>query len=282
MILYASAQMIYFAIILIAPMIHVARKNINIKSTLSLALVLLVCFGTSQSVHEPNKEPNRFNRFYNGLGWTELNSSSWPGRDFVQRHRYFYSNIYDPKIIENKNYISYLMGTSFWPTGQALAEQAWGPSTPPEQVQFLRLQYSEILSRGEFKNYFSYLIYNPNLLYRFFVNSFAMAWSSDYSIKYLRKPIGVENSVSRFVNEASIALSQNSGKVMIIILIMGILCVKSSWIVISFIFFLLSPVAVAIGDGFYEYEKHLLRFFMFKPFFVYISYNNWSRLRKGS
>ncbi len=284
MVVYGKAQMIYLAPIALVLMISVFRQNKTMRPISFLVLFIAVCAAASQSRHVDNKAPNQFNRFYNGLGWTELNSRLWPGSTFNDRHHYFYKNLNEQRRLETGDPILRLMGTSYWPTGSELAKEAWGPTTPPEQAEALRAQFSNILSRGELQNYFMHLVEHPRLVANFIVNSFAMAWSSDYSLAYIRKDDSDRIFESKYAEEAGLLISRNLGKTILISALLGLCLVKALWAKSTFALFLLAPLSVAVGDGFYEYEKHLVSFFIFVPYLFYLfsnSGNVLSRLQRS-
>lgn len=251
-LIFAKAQMLIVAPFLFLILVkHLLAKCYPRRlQALSMTIILLSCLASvSVKAISDASTANAYNRLYNGVGWSVLNVKDWPAEEFGARHRYFYQNISgeaDNIVKEPYRFPdATLIGTSFQPTGNAILA-----SEVPFQVSALTRDLS-------FKKFLT-ILKNDDVLASYLVNVATVTIQSDYRLCYLRL-----EKVSHSMCKDQITFSFGFvyfGSLCIMI----VLCVFYRNI-IPVLFLLSLPLACVLGDGFYEYEKHMVAYFMLLP-----------------
>jgi hypothetical protein len=283
-IIYSKQQMIFAAPMFMFLLFFGAageRKNLRFASSL---FVLLLASAFTISLHPDNKEPNQYNRYFNGIGWALLNSYSWPADDFNERHAYFYEN---QDVLQsglpNLPYRDFL-GTSFWPTGDLAKQVAiftlidnyatYGRKSKwltEKDGLYLREKYSKMIGLGSYTSYLHLFLKNPSIVLRLIKDAYLTTVKSNYSIIYLRLPLSINNRAIIVIQRVQSLLCRYLGFIFIgTILLLYI--IKPSWpsfVAVSWM--ALTPLVTVAGDGFYEFEKHMVSYMMLIPFLVAVS-----------
>jgi hypothetical protein len=205
--------------------------------------------------HQKVLQANNYNRFFNGVGWVLQGVSDWSANSFMERHRYFYlhqANLREAsRGFEPVKGVD-LLGTSHWPTGEAIMDDA----DPLLRDQITRQAMS-------FQGFFWFFLEYPEVLVSWVISGAKIAITSDYGLKYLsQNPVGTVRG----------AVSLYFGWVWLAAICVGlVLCAQGrSWLPLLWLF--ASPYVVIFGDGFYEFEKHFVAFLMVMPFVLYVQY----------
>jgi len=193
-------------------------------------------------------QPNSYNRIFNGLGWADLEVSSWPVESFFERQDYFQEEIYtgirgdDACSPQGYN----LMGTSYWPMGRKILDAEAGM---PKDVR-------EFVTSLGFRDYFACLFDMKNPM-NTISQVYAVSWISDYSLDYI---VGI--NASRLGDGWRLAFSAVTDVLVPLAVALCVLLglvVRSGNAIIGSVYLVIgSPVFVFIGDGFYEFERHML------------------------
>lgn len=217
-----------------------------------------------------NKIPNIYNRFYNGVGWSIMNSHAWPGREFGERNKYFYAHRDSilKEIDAKYEGIPYreLLGTAFWPTGEQLLIKLQSEKTPPEE----RKMAGAVIAQGAINSYALYVINNPRLLVQVMKNTYLMVVKSNYNLEYIQAPPVVNVGIFKLLRDVKKWLCANGGLIFFAAIFSGMV-IGFRWpSFLMGLYVLLLPLFVVVGDGFYEFEKHLSPYMILTPAFVFM------------
>jgi len=255
-LIFAKAQMLVVAPFMFLILLRYLRANYFPRwiSVLSIAIISLACLATILAkTLSGAATANDYNRLYNGVGWSALAVQNWPAKDFQSRQKYFYNSIYgdvqdipeEATLFPDKN----LIGTSFWPTGVAILDNA-----TPSEAAALRSD----ISAKQLLN----LLANGSVLRAYLSNVAVVTMQSDYQLSYLRVKQSSPFDKTRSVID-QIALK--FGILYIVFLgLISFLCITYRNI-LPFFFLAALPLFCTIGDGFYEYEKHMVAYYMLLP-----------------
>lgn len=193
---------------------------------------------------------NSYNRFFNGIGWSVQNVAQWPATSFLDRQLFFQKNKEDlQKMSNHLEPIAdeKLMGTSVWPDGMSFFVRSGIVNKPEIFQQFGLSAFAKIMVTG------------PSVLLRLVTQPLKVAFFSDYNLD----DISSSNSSAGFLY----FLKRNLAKVYGIIFflqLLFILCPNRKPTLQSLLvcaLYLILPVAVIFGDGYVEFEKHMIPFF---------------------
>lgn len=255
LVIYTKAQMIvFFPLLLGLTLLKNTRKPLPSKKRLIGALFLLVSLGANITAKSSDVTANAFNRAYNGIGWAVLDVASWPASNFNQRHAFFYAN---RKILKAHQDVQLqaqidLVGTSFWPTGKEIME----------------LKGKSYLNTHITLRSFSEMLLSNGVLKRYLISTYAVALKSDYSLDYLQQQPS-KNADQQFKPRQTITRSFGFIYFLLSIAFAATLHGRWTWVIIPYIIAL--PLVVVLGDGFYEFEKHMIPFFIMLPFLASIA-----------
>lgn len=267
-ILLCKAQMLYFlpltVFILLSPTTNRTTPRVRSRIAAS-ALLVTVCM--SYQVHLSNtggmSAVNNFNRAYNGIGWALQSSASWPASTFEERLAYFQEN----RPLLQKRTMKFeadatmpLLGESYWPTGVQISSERWTPGTTAARVQ----QIKEALERGRPSRYLRDVVTHATIAKYLLSNTIAMAWRSDYSLRHLRPDINKRATGPMLATLAEPAFQLAC----ITLLTLFALRPNKSSLFATLYFCIGAPLFVVLGDGYYEFEKHLAPFIMLLPAIV--------------
>jgi hypothetical protein len=203
---------------------------------------------------------NAYNRLFNGIGWTLQEVQSWPVNSFTQRLDYFYSHQKTLQApLQNTELYSgqALWGTSYWPTGLALLTSGNDP-----QWQ----QIKALLTPITFAKYF---YHHPQWIVQYLTSTAAVFVSSDYSLRYLKIKSNHSQSNASQIQSALLLLNDvllASCAILYCLLMIRVALSRTRFgRLVAIATLLFSPLAIVLGDGYFEYEKHMMSFFMCMP-----------------
>lgn len=240
--LLTKSQAIFFAPILLIFLWPVWGAGRGLRFAGLSLLTVLVCAYAFLSAHGT---PNGYNRIYNGLGWSVMQASDWPGRDFIARRDHFQAQpdtAWEPIRQACSPPGHALMGTSYWPTGSAFM-------TAPEGSETEMKAHIEGLDFGA---YFACLgeVGQPVTIALEVAELYLL---SDYALAYILPVDGPA------VNAASAALLSYGG--LIFVALSGVLLVwaRNGKVTLALLYLAAgTPYFVFVGDGFFEFEKHVI------------------------
>ncbi|MDY3521105.1 hypothetical protein PG614_06580 [Riemerella anatipestifer] len=198
--------------------------------------------------------PNDYNRFYNGIGYSVQNVEDWPVYDFKKRIEYFSKNQHSLQVKSNQyfdNDIAFFAGSSFWPTGDNIKNN---------KTQEL------VFSKMDKKNYLKTILNHNFLIYKIPKSSLITAFYSDYSMLYLKqnKDKDIFYKIQKYFSEFFF--------VFFLLLMLITCCIHFNFKTILFVLvtIITIPSFVVGGDGYFEFEKHLMPFLILVPFYIKI------------
>lgn len=260
-IVYSKIQMI-----IVAPIFAVALwMCVGARLRKPSSIVALVCLAaatvlSANSVHSQNKDPNSFNRLYNGVGWSLLDSWKWPATEFKGRHTYYYENREslqpDAGSLPNPE----LLGASYWPTGLDMRRAATD--------DLGRARYARVVTEGREPTYIGHLLRNPHAAALLVSNTYLTTVLSDYATRYVRSDPLVPGAVSRMLQHAREAILRYFGALCAVAIILWCVVQRTWTAVLTAACVALIPMLVVMGDGFFEFEKHMVPYLMLMPLFV--------------
>jgi hypothetical protein len=177
-----------------------------------------------------------------------MSVEDWPSHDFSSRKQFFENNREQLDLKNAENIppgLSSHMGTSYWPDGYLL------------QKNLNREDWEIFATSHNFKKYLE-LVSNPKILGRLVVATYRVFLSSDYRLNYLR-------------SDGTTALKRdyilkNFGWVFLATCIAFAAFYRGPYLLHTVALGMAAlPIAVVIGDGFYEFEKHMVAYFILLP-----------------
>lgn len=266
-IIYAKQQMLFVAPIMVLLLfrnmwLHGGANPRLWASLLGIVFVCVTIFGA----HPENRAPNQYNRYFNGIGWSLLQSANWPAQRFDQRHPYFYKyqqQLQMPLSVTLPQY-SYL-GTSYLPTASTLLDATkhpWNTEAQKEQAQNL---YEQLIAQGNLDVYMVTLVQHPAVLWQLIKNTYLTAVRSDYIVDYTRSAVRLAPAVAQVLTAAQTQIARIFGWIFVVTLVLALLCRRSLFSSTITVWMLLAPLVVVAGDGYFEFEKHMTAFFVFLP-----------------
>jgi hypothetical protein len=264
--------MVFLSPILIMLLIFHSMKIKNKKQILiSISLVLFVTLATLNSKHSSNQYPNQYNRYYNGLGWALMNAHSWPVNTFNERINYFYTHQNELKSTLSQDLDQELMETSYWPTGDRLFKEEKSKVSAHELHK--KKSIDTVIHAGAIIPYLSYFIHHPVFTFQFLKNTYLIVLKSDYSLEYLRTDVFMTSHFMKALQKTRFFLLGHIGLISAAFLLILVLSTATLQMTLISLGFALMPILVALGDGYYEFEKHLAPFLMLIPFIVSVALN---------
>jgi hypothetical protein len=281
MILSKEQMAVFAPMFLIVMWLYLPRTRRNLLRTAAVGAVFaggVVVMAHESSVFQLSTS-NSFDRTYNGLGFAMGGVASWPTNSNYPTIEY---PLKHPSVIPRTSCSAIptqaqaYLGTTYYPTGNALYDTAYGPDGTAAE----RTTYTDLLQDASLKNYATYLVNCPTLLPKLAYNAVAEAVKVGYDVLYIRRipkhlapPFSVFNSVHNWV-------LRYLGWIVAISLLSLLAVARGLWrralLVLSYMAISLS---VVVGDGFLEYEKHLLTTFMLLPFVWFFAREEWGLRR---
>jgi hypothetical protein len=198
--------------------------------------------------------PNAYNRLFNGVGWSMQEVDQWPANQFISRLEFFsrhqnelQQSTNSTELVKDIN----LWGTSYWPTGLELFTSGNDP------------RWEKITEAISLKKFLAFFYHHPKVTWTYLRNITGIFIQSDYSISYLQdvKP----NSISIGLSAVNRFCMQHLSW-LYCFLLATYLYTKRNWgLVLGTPILLLAPFFVVLGDGFFEFEKHMMPFFISLP-----------------
>lgn len=216
--------------------------------------------------HPENKAPNQYNRYFNGVGWSLLQSSNWPAQRFEERHPYFYQHQQQlktlfPATLPHYNYL----GTSYLPTASTLLDAARSPEGTEAQKKQAQDLFDQLVAQGRPDVYLLTLVQHPVILWQLVKNTYRTVVRSNYAVDYTRSGLHLTPAVAQVLVNAQTQLARVFGWIFVVTLLLALLYRRSLFSAAIVVWMLLAPLAVVAGDGYFEFEKHMTAFFVFLP-----------------
>lgn len=218
-----------------------------------LGAVIVVALGFNAVKAHHYSGQNAYNRIYAGLGWTALDAAHWPPVEFFARRDYLYAQRQsDPDMLVTQCAPDdeALLGTSYWPTANAIVTGRLPVSAQARaDVQNLGLRDFIACARE---------IGHP---LRTLGQIYAITIRSDYNLAYLRSVPPPRPLVA--VADLRNALLRWAAPLFLAFAVIAALTLRSRFFALSAAYIVvLSPLFVFVGDGFYEFEKHMMLNYM--------------------
>ncbi len=266
-IIYAKQQMIFVAPIIILLLLRNLwlYGSVNLRVWASLLCIVLIS-ATTLGVHSENRAPNQYNRYFNGVGWSILQSAHWPAHRFDERHPYFYKHQQQlmaslPVTLPQYSYL----GTSYLPTASTILDVARHSEHTEAQKEEAQTLYDQLIAQGRLGNYLVTLAQHPAVVWQLIKNTYLTAVRSNYIVAYTRSAVRLAPAAAEALAVAQAQLAHVFGWIFIATLLLALVCNKSRFSAIITAWMLLAPLAVVAGDGYFEFEKHMTAFFLFLP-----------------
>ncbi len=266
LLLYAKAQMVFLLPILAALLardIAASAESVRRRVRAAVAVWLMLA---AVSVGYPQiggrALANSYNRFFNGIGWALQDVRAWPATTFSARHDYFgiHRQVLQQATVGLEPFENMpLFGTSFWPEGVTIYPRYGYSRLTSDDFAGFPGAVRDAMSLRSFTGLLSAC---PDCLFKYLVNTYSIAWCSDYNLAYIRQ-LGDEH---RFYESCRRWLLRHAALVGLVIFLVGLWKTRSNRWRLALLYFVLgSPLFVVLGDGFYEFEKHLLPFVILAP-----------------
>lgn len=228
-------------VLLVAGALHLWRLK---AITWQMGLIaLLAAMSAAKGVHQ-HEQFNAFNRVQNGLAYSVSGVSHWASRDHEARQ------------LEAKQRVS-------WQSGRELGlpddlRASWGGGFWPDGVAASDAARAEASHTGKVGTYLSILWMHPSALGMLIKESYLTAAQADFTMAYIYMRHGqLEPAPASSGWQALMAhlgwLYWLAAGTCALAFWQRNLCVGALTAVI-----LISPLFVVLGDGYYEFEKHLL------------------------
>lgn len=203
---------------------------------------------------------NSYNRFFNGIGWSVQNVAQWPASSSLDRKIFFRQN--KAALQKMSNHLEpftneKLMGTSVWPDGMSFFIRSGIVNKP------------EIIHQFGLSAVIRVMVTDPGVLLKLVTQPLKVTFISDYNL----------DDASSGSSSAGFLyfLKRNLAKVYGIIFFLQLLFILGpnrkptlqSLLVCAL--YLILPVAIIFGDGYIEFEKHMIPFFASGPLYYLLA-----------
>ncbi|WP_099558156.1 hypothetical protein [Hartmannibacter diazotrophicus] len=257
-ILYSKAQMIFLVPFMIYAYVRCVRLPLPRKWMDAAVILVFLVAPSAVQLYKASQygltEPNAYNRVYNGFGWTLQGVADWPVHEFRSRKGYFDEHKAELQArTEFKSLFpdSKLAGTSYWPTGAAIRDDAGEEDVPALDKSRLRESFIALATNG------------PSHLH-WVRTALELAYTSDYSLDYTRSLSPLAKSGPLSYESVSAAILANLGFVFLAFAVLTVLIARRfDLLLLAGYIAAGAPMFTVTGDGFFEYEKHLLPVMIF-------------------
>jgi hypothetical protein len=255
MLAFSKSQMILLVPVLLYLLLPACKRiGATTRYRMAAALIILLAAIAVNAAKFGSVVPNQYNRLFNGVGWASLGVSDWPAQEFSSRLNYFYDHratLEPPPGTAVPPMPAGLLGTSYWPTGVEILENG--------------AQYEDVSAvLASLKpSYFARVLIAKSVFANLFVTALRLSVSSDYSVQYLQVPT-VGFRFSGIVAGRDFLL-RHFGLVYLGCLVACVVILRGWDRLIGVTCLVAMPLVIAIGDGFYEFEKHFAAYFMCLP-----------------
>lgn len=269
-VLLAKVQMIIMAPFLLGFILFYGDMNKDRKKVLfTCMLIILASFLSMKREAWVSVYDNVYNRYYNGIGWSKSDVYQWPVHDFNARRSYFEKNqaFFQQKTAPFENNPNRpLLGTSYWPTGHKLATISQGLTNTSEQKK----EFQDIVDQGKLTNFIGFFIAHPLFLGQYLKNIYLTTMVSDYRLNYLRTQSSLSVLPKEIVRLDDFALTRIGYIYFIFAFVVIAIRPNFKKGMLAAYIFLGAPIVCVMGDGFFEFEKHMEAYFMLLPALSYL------------
>ncbi len=182
---------------------------------------------------------NAYNRLFNGLAYTEARVSDWPARDWEAREALAGERVGPPPPGLLAPALEPLWGTSFWPAALSLTEAERARAVAAGRAGALARRFAD----------------DPGRLAGLAREATLTAIGADYRLCYLRADRCATPRAPRAALGAAGLAFAAAPALAALALLRGRGATALAWAAIA-----AAPTAIALADGFYEFEKHLVLF----------------------
>lgn len=283
LLLFTKAQAIFFLPLLLLPFLpRLLGPQRNVKMVAAGACVTFILSSAATivmvSVIGQLALANSYNRFFNGIGWSLQGVANWPAKTFNDRHAFYYSN--KQNLIVTTNGLEpiidrSLYGTSWGPDGERLFNKDKVNATEENKIA-----WASIKNRISYYGFFNFFVEHPDAISAYLKSVYWVALSSDYSVNYLRASNEDGNAIRKMIRSTSNLIMENFGLIFATAGFVALIFAPSLVFRICVLYYFLgSPLFVVIGDGYYEFEKHVIPYFMLMPSFIIaiLFFSRWSQ-----
>jgi hypothetical protein len=255
MLAFSKSQMILLVPLLLYLLLPACKRmGASPRYRMGAALVILLAAIAVNTVKFDSIVPNQYNRLFNGVGWASLGVSDWPAHEFNSRLSFFYDHratLLPPPGTALPPLPPGLLGTSYWPTGREILEKG----APYDDIGALLATLKP--------SYFWRVLLSKAVFTDLFVTAMRLSVSSDYALRYLQG----DTQGFRFSSlvAARDFLLRHFGLVYLGCLVACLVILRGREKLIGVMCLMAMPLAIVIGDGFYEFEKHFAAYFMCLP-----------------
>lgn len=235
---------------------------------MTVSALIVSLFSLWRWDHTTMNTPNVYDRFYNGIGMALQDVGDWPIQKYPERHHYFSLNqerlqamtqAYETDLSRP------LMGTSYY---------SWGYDMRRDLIkQGREAAFAQVLAPGSLANMMGWFLRHPQLWPKLATQVAKVTFKSDYRLKYMEGPLSLPGldlvrKVLRFWGGA------------VVLGAVALIAVLRRRIQIPLIYLVSLPAAVWLGSGFFEFEKHIVPYWMLLPLLIGVTYSdNWGRRR---
>jgi len=257
LLILVKAQLVLLAPVVLYTIIFygIRLKASSAKIFCATAMLVLAVVGSLYQKHmQADGIANAYNRLFNGIGWSMQEVHAWPANRFGERLKYFSNHQF--QLQEKTNAVELfpnltLWGTSYWPTGLELLTSG----------NDLRWQQIEEKLKPTF--FLKFIYKHPDVLAQYFQNGVLIFITSNYAF-------GALQEIQPSMIGAQLAAINHYGLQTIIwiyaLLLIYFLITRTGFgRILVMTIFLGVPFAVILGDGFFEFEKHLMPYFLTLP-----------------
>lgn len=207
---------------------------------------------------------NAYNRFFNGIGWSLQGVADWPGKTVSDKNQFFNAN--SKSIQDITKYLEpleerRLLGTFFWPEGAAILYGTQNHVNNDEIT--IRQKVHEKIS---YRNFVLFFFDHPTAILAYVKGSYGVAISSDYNLNYLKTSSKEETLINRIIAPPLRLVTENFGFYFFAAGLLTMAFASSLyWRICTFYYFFGATLFVVLGDGYMEFEKHMVPYFMLMP-----------------
>jgi hypothetical protein len=261
-IILAKVQMAFICPVLIAIIYDSDKKFLSDKNKRIMAELLLLAVMIDYHSSGAALDVNRYDRYYNGIGWSLQNVAAWPAQTIGERARYFYGHQRTLQALSQgyeTTTTARRMGTSYYPTEVHLLANN-------KLTQQQRDAEQKIIDMGGFKNIGGLFSAHFNLIPQVLGNVYLVTLRSNYSLEYVRGIRRIDSPCLQYIVHFFNWLLARCGYLYATtgaLLLIIRQCKVST--LMALYFFLGAPLFVFFGDGYFEFEKHLQPYLMLLP-----------------
>ncbi len=200
-----------------------------------------------------------------------MNVGDWPANDFNQRRAYFKTNKLKLQSKLPPYLSSSLMGTQYWPTGMKISNKL---GVDLNRKNASDAAWLRLMRFGSYRNYMLMLLTKDKLALNLLVSVFKIESTSNFEIRYLRHKNADKVFAYSFPDSVGSVILKRFGLIFLIVVGYLFFLQKKLTTKLFLVYFFFLPLLVVMSDGYYEFEKHMVSFFMLLPFLFFFSMPN--------